>query len=87
VDKFACKSFFIYNKDTYGRGIDKYRPLCYNINMKEPYKLYIVRKYIKAKSAKEAIMLDKKTPVDDVWVDEEFKKTLTSAIGFDIQKD
>ena len=34
MDKFACKSFFIYNKDTYGRGIDKYRPLCYNINMK-----------------------------------------------------
>ena len=35
-----------------------------------------------AKSASHAIKLDKTTPVDDVWMDEDFKKTLTSAIGF-----
>lgn len=45
-------------------------------------KLFVVKKYIMAKSASHAIKLDKKTPVDDVWMDEDFKKILTSAIGF-----
>lgn len=38
-------------------------------------KLYIVRKYIMARSAKDAILKDKKSDVDDVWLDEDFKKT------------
>jgi len=38
-------------------------------------KLYIVRKYIMARSAKDAILKDKKSDVDDVWLDEYFKKT------------
>ena len=37
-------------------------------------KLYIVRKYIMARSAKDAILKDKKSDVDDVWLDEDFKK-------------
>jgi hypothetical protein len=47
-------------------------------------KLFVVRKYILAKSAIEAIRKDKLAPVDDVWIDEEFKKTSpgASAIGF-----
>lgn len=47
-------------------------------------KLYIVRKYIFAKNAKDAIKKDKITPVDDVWVDDDFKKSQpgASAIGF-----
>lgn len=38
-------------------------------------KLFVIRKYIYATSALEAIKKDKKTPCDDIWVDEEFKKT------------
>jgi hypothetical protein len=49
-------------------------------------KLFIVRKYIMAKSATEAIKMDKLTPVDDVWVDDEWKKgqeaRLESSMGF-----
>lgn len=45
--------------------------------------MFVVKKYIKAKDAAEAIKLDKVTPVHDVWVDEEWKKQeLPSAIGF-----
>jgi hypothetical protein len=36
-------------------------------------KLFIVRKYIKAKSAEEAIKLDKTTPVEDCFLDEEYR--------------
>jgi hypothetical protein len=42
-------------------------------------RLYIVRKYIMAKSAKEAIERDKKSEVDDVWVDEDWK---SNEVGF-----
>lgn len=37
-------------------------------------KLFVVRKYIMAKSAKDAIKLDKTAPVDDVWVDTDWNK-------------
>lgn len=51
-------------------------------------KLYIIRKYIRASSAQEAIKLDKIKPVDDVWVDDDWKKgqapNLASAIGFEV---
>lgn len=43
-----------------------------------------------ANSAMDAIKKDKSAPVDDVWIDEDFKKTDTgaSAIGFvDYRKD
>lgn len=54
-------------------------------------KLFIVRKYIKALSAKEAIKKDKATPVDEVWVDDEWKKNqqygLADAIGFVHEKE
>lgn len=52
-------------------------------------KLFVVRKYIMAKSAIQAIKKDKITPVEDVWIDEEWKKgnmsSLQSAIGFEIE--
>jgi len=58
---------------------------------KEKDKLFIVRKYIMAKSAKDAIRKDKLKPVDDVWVDEKWKDKqldqLPSAIGFDVEVD
>lgn len=37
-------------------------------------KQFIVRKYILASSAAEAIKKDKNSPVDDVWIDEDWKK-------------
>ena len=47
-------------------------------------KMYVVRKYIKAYSALEAIKKDKDYPVDDVWIDEKWQdKHLADAIGFD----
>lgn len=53
---------------------------------KQPLKRFIVRKYIMAKSANEALRKDRKHLPDDVWVDDEWKKEnptqLTSAIGF-----
>lgn len=51
--------------------------------MKPEDKLFIVRKYILAKSALDAIKKDKFTPVDDVWVDDYKKPSQgASAIGF-----
>lgn len=38
-------------------------------------KLFVVRKYIMAKDSLEAIKLEKKAPVDDVWVDDEWRKS------------
>ena len=53
-------------------------------------KLYVVRKYIKAKSAADALRKEKKSPVDEIWVDEEWRKSskdnLSGAMGFHIQK-
>jgi len=37
-------------------------------------KLFVIRKYIYAESAKEAIVKDRITDVDDVFVDNEWKK-------------
>jgi hypothetical protein len=49
-------------------------------------KMFVVRKYIMADNAKQAIRLDKTTPVDDVWIDTDFQKRqfeqLAGAIGF-----
>ena len=35
-------------------------------------KRFVIRKYIMARNAIHAISLDKKTPVDDVWIDEKW---------------
>lgn len=49
-------------------------------------KLYVIRKYIKASSAADAIRKERKTPVDEIWLDEDWKKGIASglaeAIGF-----
>lgn len=37
-------------------------------------KLYIIRKYVWARTAQDAIGMDKKAPVEDVWVDDDWKK-------------
>lgn len=54
-------------------------------------KLYLIKKYVMAKSAEEALKKEPKIKPDDVWVDEEWKKLqeekptrMESAIGFDV---
>jgi hypothetical protein len=58
---------------------------------KDNRKLFIVKKYIMATSASDAIRKEKTTRPDDVWVDEDWKKgqmnQLASAIGFEIRDD
>lgn len=44
-------------------------------------KRFMVRKYIMANSALEAIKFDKISPVSDVWLDEKFEET-KGPIGF-----
>lgn len=53
------------------------------LNPEKP-KVYVLRKYIKAKNLKEALRLEPKTEVHDAWIDTDWQKTnLPSAIGFD----
>lgn len=51
---------------------------------------FVIRKYVMAHSAQEAIKLDRKTPVHAVWIDDDWVKEKTSklqpAIGFDVDK-
>jgi len=53
-------------------------------------KMFILRKYVKAENAAQAIRREKKIPVHDVWIDDEWRKNqkdnLADAIGFGIQK-
>jgi hypothetical protein len=53
---------------------------------KSNQKLFVIRKYVFAKSAREAIKKERKHEPDDVWVDDEWRKDpknqLSSAIGF-----
>lgn len=48
-------------------------------------KRFIIRKYVMATSAQNAIKKDKITPVDDVWIDEKWKElndNIQQQIGF-----
>jgi hypothetical protein len=57
---------------------------------KDNTKMFILRKYVRAKSASDAIRKDKQTPVDDVWVDDDWKKqqnALENAIGFTVTEE
>lgn len=49
---------------------------------KPALRIYVIRKYIKANSAQDAIIKDRKHKVDDVWLEEESKRQLLPAIGF-----
>lgn len=47
--------------------------------------MFVVRKYIMAESAKQAIKLDKTSEVDDVWIDTDWQRNNmcnNSEIGF-----
>ncbi len=58
--------------------------------MKTPEKRYIVKKYIMATSAQQALRKERKVRPDDVWIDEDWKKDnqteLVSAIGFNVEQ-
>lgn len=49
--------------------------------------MYIVRKYIKAVDVKQALRLEPKTPVHDLWIDADWKEEkLADAIGFELDE-
>lgn len=54
-------------------------------------KLFIVKKYIMASSAHDALKKERRHRPDDVWVDDDWRKQnpteLESAIGFNIDVD
>ena len=54
--------------------------------MKQNKKMFVVKKYIMASSAKEALRKERKVAADDCWVDDDWRKNntdnLASAIGF-----
>lgn len=49
-------------------------------------KVYIIRKYVIAKNAKHAISLDKKSPVDDCWLEEASQKIMIENINKEKEK-
>lgn len=53
-------------------GLDKIKENSSMTNTQN--KLFIIKKYIMAKSASDAIKKDKKSPVDDVCIDDEWRK-------------
>lgn len=52
-------------------------------------KLYIARKYLMATSLAEAIKIEKKTALDEIWLDEDYRKShdeFQKSVGFKIKK-
>ena len=58
---------------------------------KKGQKMFVVRKYIMASSAKDALRKEKKTEPDDVYIDTDWQKgqsnQLANAIGFEADSD
>ena len=57
---------------------------------KAPEKLFVVRKFVKATSASQAILIEKTQEPDEVYLDENWKNSkggLADAIGFHIPDD
>lgn len=54
-------------------------------------KMFVVKKYIMAHSAQEALNKERKVRPDDIWVDEDFRKEnkyeLESSVGFQVEHD
>jgi hypothetical protein len=51
-------------------------------------KLFVIKKYVMAPNAKAALRKERKTEVDDIWIDDDWRKNskdnLAAAIGFQI---
>jgi hypothetical protein len=49
-------------------------------------KLYVIRKYVKTYSAVDALKKEKRLPIDDIYVDDDWRKNqsdnLSEALGF-----
>lgn len=49
-------------------------------------KLFVVRKYVRAKSVSDALKKERKVPIDDVYIDDEWRKNsndmLARQMGF-----
>lgn len=56
--------------------------------MKKEQKMYVIKKYVMASSAHEALRKEKRTPVQDCWVDDEPRKSdnLANLIGFSVER-
>lgn len=57
--------------------------------IKNDKKLFVVRKYVWAKDINDVLHIEKKQSVDDVWIDDEWKKNSQDpkdAIGFYVEK-
>jgi len=56
--------------------------------VKQKPKLFVIKKYVKALSAADAIRKEKTIAVDDCWVDDDWRKlnkdNLADAIGFNL---
>jgi hypothetical protein len=50
----------------------------------KPQKLFIVRKYVQASSAREALKKEKTQEADDVWIDEKWQQENTIR-GFEVK--
>lgn len=56
--------------------------------MKQPKHRYLLRKYVYAENAEQAVRLDKNTPVQDVIRQEDRQESVnTEAIGFEVEGD
>ena len=52
---------------------------------KRENKLYVIRKYVLATSLKDAHKKERRVPIDEIWLDEDWKKSQgggTNTIGF-----
>jgi hypothetical protein len=58
----------------------------FSVYLQRSCEIFVVKKYILASSAKEAIKKDKTTPVDDCWMDEDFKKLFGCHISYKSDK-
>lgn len=58
---------------------------------KQDLKLFIIRKYVMAKSVQDALRKEKTHLPDDCWIDEEYRRMRTQekspAIGFNVTTD
>jgi len=59
--------------------------------MGDKYKLFIIKKYVRATSASHALRLEKKQKADGCWVDDDWRKNntdkLADAIGFGVTRE
>lgn len=57
---------------------------------RSPDKLFVIKKYVRALNAAQALRKERRQPADDCWVDEEWRKNntdkLADAIGFSVHK-